>query len=182
MLIPFRAYDGGVATSLNDLVGANLATHPVYVVGQQVEKKFGAPFSRVHYGLVDRLERKGSVPDPYAVTRAECVALRAASLPGEELPGDELGGGDREELRRGGAQRGLRDRGRRRGAGAGGREDVPRRRSCSTPTEAVAYKNLGLLLYQHGGDASEIVSLWTGTSSSIRRSQTSDGSGPRSHG
>ena len=81
--------------SLNTLVAANLASRPVYSIGVQEEKRFGAPFAQVHAGLATRLEPKGSRPDPYALMRAGRRRVRTAPLPDARLPGDLVGGPDR---------------------------------------------------------------------------------------
>src|SRR5262249_52040396 len=41
VLIPFTSYDGGVHTSLNTLISANLPNRPVFSIGTQTEKAYG---------------------------------------------------------------------------------------------------------------------------------------------
>ncbi len=127
--------------------------------GSRRRRSSELPSRGVHYGLVDRLARKGTVPDPYAVTRANASLFEQLRYPTKRYPATSwesviardygeaalsvafaLAGGDAAKVPEA--------------------EKMYRTAILLAPTEAVAYKNLGLLLYQHGGDASEIASLW----------------------
>src|SRR5262249_28032569 len=72
VVIPFVKYDGGVATSLNDLVSANLAKRPVYMVGDADDKKFGRPFAVQYIGLPREYFPKSTAP-----ASADQLAARA---------------------------------------------------------------------------------------------------------
>src|SRR5262249_21553189 len=69
LVIPFRAYDGGQAVSLNRLVAASLPKRPVYYIGGKPEAQCGRPFFQLHEGLVWRLVPKGTATDRYAAIR-----------------------------------------------------------------------------------------------------------------
>ncbi len=114
----------------------------MYVAGQQVEKRFGAPFSRVHYGLADRLERKGSVPDPYAVMRANASLFEQLRYPAKSYPATSW----ESVIARDYGEAALSVAFALAGGGAARvpeAEKMYRKAILLAPTEAVAYKNLG---------------------------------------
>ena len=159
VLIPFTAYDGGATTSLNALVSANLASHPVYVVGVQQEKKFGAPFTRLEYGLVDQLVRKATASDTWALLRRNPTELERLRYPTRVYPKDTWDSVIAGDYGDAAAEVGFAlDDGTP--ANLADAERMYRTSIRLAPDGASAYKNLGLILYRHGGDHAEIAALW----------------------
>ncbi len=162
LAVPWPSYDGGVHTSLNTLVRANLPLHPVYVIGAQEEKDFGRPFESVDAGLARQLVAKGSEPNTYSLLLADPARYAALRYPTHRYPSSTWEGAAIEPTY-GEAAFAL--------AYAlslyGTRAQVPlvermyRIAIRLEPTSAQAYKNLGLMLHAHGGSPLEIVSLWT---------------------
>jgi 4-amino-4-deoxy-L-arabinose transferase-like glycosyltransferase len=160
VLIPFTAFDGGVKTSLNTLVSANLPTRPVFYVGQQEEKKFGAPFSKLDEGLVTRLVAKGSAPDQYAAIKGDPALYKSLHFPTHAYPKSSWESTIAADY--GSAAFDIAyalDDGQSGDVPAA--EQMYRVALLNYPQQPSSYKNLGLLLYEHGGDPKEVVSLWT---------------------
>ena len=84
--IPFTSYDGGVHTSLNALVSANLALRPVYYVGSQPEKGFATPFDQVIEGLSHRLAPKGTTPGMYSLMQTDAPRFASLHFPTRSYP------------------------------------------------------------------------------------------------
>jgi len=161
ILIPFTAYDGGVHTSLNEMVAANLPNRPVYTVGGQDEKNFGKPFSKLDLGLVDEWVRKGSVSNPYEAIQADPQRFTSLHFPtGTYAP-------DSWERVAFGQDYGAAAFTIAFALDSAGRSDPQLEEKMYrvaielNPEQAAAYKNLGLLLYDRGGDPEEVISLWT---------------------
>jgi 4-amino-4-deoxy-L-arabinose transferase-like glycosyltransferase len=160
LVIPFRSYDGGGDTSLNDLVRANLHRRPVYYVGAQEEKDFGKPFDSLIAGLATQLVSKGSAPDREARLLRDPGLVENLHFPLGSYPDTSWEAAIAEDysapafdlayaLQRSGGT-----------AGARAAERLFRIVIRLDPTQAAAYKNLGLLLHDNGGDPKEIVAVW----------------------
>ncbi len=81
LTVPWGAYDGGVHTSLNTLVAANLHRRAVYVTGAQEETDFGKPFELVDAGLARQLVAKGSEPNAYSLLLADPGRYASLNFP-----------------------------------------------------------------------------------------------------
>jgi hypothetical protein len=158
--IPFAFYDGGVSTSLNDLVRANIAKRPIFYVGAQEEKRFGKPFDTLNEGLTHRLVPRLAAPDPNAYLARNADRYARMHFPARRYPAESwetviagdyayaaLDLGYAIQLDGGGANVPLAER-------------MYRTAIRLLPTLDVAYKDLGLLLHDNGGDPKEIVSVW----------------------
>jgi hypothetical protein len=86
LAVPWSSYDGGLHTSLNTLVSANLQLHPVYVIGAQEEKDFGQPFESVDAGLARQLVPKGSAPNAYSLLLADPMRYASLRYPTRRYP------------------------------------------------------------------------------------------------
>jgi hypothetical protein len=158
--IPFEYYDGGAGTSLNDVVRANLPKRPVFYVGAQEEKRFGKPFDTVNAGLTHQLLYQGSAPDPNAYLVREAARYARLHYPTRRYPAEswETVIGDSYAYAALDLGYALQV--------DGGARDVPlaermfRTATRLLPTLDVAYKDLGLVLHDNGGDPKEIVSAW----------------------
>lgn len=161
VLIPFNSYDGGVHTSLNALISANLPKRPVFSIGTESEPAFGKPFSEASLGLVTRLLRKGAVSSRYAAIRAEPGRFASLHYPAKLYPASTWEGGAIEPAYGNAAF----DVGY--ALDAAGHEDpalierMYRTAIRLAPRFSSPYENLGLLLYERRGDPTEIISLWT---------------------
>jgi tetratricopeptide (TPR) repeat protein len=161
LLIPFPSYDGGIHTSLNGLVRANLTQRPVFFVGPQEERKFGKPFDEEKYGLATQLVPKGSAPDAYELMSAKSAEFATLHYPSTLAPSSTWEGAaiDNDygfaafylayalELDQPGKQIALD-------------EAVFRKAIQLAPDLAAAYKDYGLVLHDQGGDPKTIISLW----------------------
>ena len=160
LLIPFTSFDGRATTSLNTFVSANLASHPVYVVGVQQEKKFGAPFhpARV-WPRRDQLVRKATASDTWALLRRNPTELERLRYPTRVYPKDTWDSVIAGDYGDAAAEVGFAlDDGTP--ANLADAERMYRTSIRLAPDGASAYKNLGLILYRHGGDHAEIAALW----------------------
>jgi hypothetical protein len=161
VLIPFGSYDGGVHTLLNTLISANLPHRPVFSIGAQSEKGFGKPFSQVALGLVTRMLRKGAASNRYAAIQADPGRFANLHYPAKLYPASSWEGGAIEPAYANAAfEAGY-------ALDAASHEDpalserMYRTAIGLSPTFSHPYENLGLLLYDRGGDPKEIISLWT---------------------
>jgi tetratricopeptide (TPR) repeat protein len=158
LLIPFTAYDGGTHTSLNTFVADNLAQRPVYFVGPQVEKKFGKPFDQLYDGLATELVAKGSAPDPTALMVKDEARFAALRYPTRTYPSDTWEATIASDYGYAAFDLGYSlDTG---GSNYAQAEKWYRTAIRLGPSIAAAYKNLGLLLHDHGGDPKEVIALW----------------------
>jgi len=161
ILIPFTSYDGGIHTSLNDLIRANLENRPVYTVGSEVEKNFGKPFSKLELGLVVQAVQKGSVPTEYAAVQADPQPYVRLHWPTGHYATDSWEKGAIAQ------DYGLAAFNVAYALDVAGRKDpalierLYRLAIQLYPAQDAAYKNLGLFLYDRGGDPKEIIKLWT---------------------
>jgi hypothetical protein len=159
LLIPFQSYDGGKTVSLNKLVAANLPARPVYYVGGKPEKRFGAPYLQLREGLVWRLVPKGSAPDPYAAIRDDPRPYERLHYPTHSYPASSWESAIVSAYGQAAFDVGFAlDDGSATTLAAA--ERLYRRAIRLDPQQTSAYKDLGLLLYHHGGDPTEIVTLW----------------------
>jgi hypothetical protein len=159
LLIPFSSYDGGVNTSLNDLVSANLAQRPVYAI-DVAAPKFGKPFDLVYEGLVDRLVPKGQSPDPYQDLAAHPALVTGLHFPSTSFPSSSW---ESEIASDYGFAAFTLGYALEQDGGAGTvalSERMYRTAIRLQPTLAAAYQDLGIVLNANGGDKSEIVALW----------------------
>jgi 4-amino-4-deoxy-L-arabinose transferase-like glycosyltransferase len=161
VVIPFAAYDGGARTSLNTLVAANLPEHPVYAVGPEEERGFGKPFDQVYAGLADRLLPQGSAPDPFSLLAGDPARFERLHYPSRRYPASSWEGGPIGRAYATAAFELAYVLDNRTQAGVAPSERMYRTAIRLDPTLAGPYKNLGILLYRHGGDRNEIMSLWT---------------------
>jgi Protein of unknown function (DUF2723) len=160
LTIPFVRYDGVYGPSLNTLVAANLASRPVYSIGAQEEKRFGAPFAQVHAGLATRLEPKGSASDPYALMRMNAAPFERLHYPTREYPATSW------ENRIGQVYAAAAlDLAYALDNGHTGNvalvDQLYRTAIRLSPGLTTAYRNLGLSLYRHGGDPADVVAVWS---------------------
>ena len=86
VLIPFTAYDGGVHTSLNKLISANLPTRPVYEIGGSDEKNFAKPFDQVDAGLATRLLPKDSSGGKFSLAVSDPSLWKKLHFPAKTYP------------------------------------------------------------------------------------------------
>jgi 4-amino-4-deoxy-L-arabinose transferase-like glycosyltransferase len=161
ILIPFTHYDGGVHTSLNALIQTNLENRPVYTVGSQTEKNFGKPFSNLELGLVMQWVRKGSVATEYAAFQADPQRYTRLHWPTGHYAADSWEKGAIAQ------DYGLAAFNLAYALDVAGRKDpalierLYRLAIQLYPAQDAAYKNLGLFLYDRGGDPEEVIKLWT---------------------
>jgi hypothetical protein len=160
VVIPFAAYDGGVTTSLNDLIRANLAKRPVYYVGVQDEKGFAKPFDQLREGLVRRLLPKGAAPNQYALllrepNRLERLHWPLGSYPAKSWEAAIAGNYGYAAFDVGFALQRSGDK-----AAVKRIEEMYRLAIRLNPTLPPAYKDLGLVLRENGGDPQEVAALW----------------------
>ena len=162
LAVPWSSYDGGVHTSLNTLVSANLPLHRVYVIGVQEEQDFGQPFESLDTGLARQLVAKGSEPNTYSLLLADPSRYASLRYPTRRYPSSTWEGfaiepaygetafalGYALDAYGTPAQVSLAER-------------MYGIAILLEPNSAQAYKNLGLLLHAHGGDPGKIVSLLT---------------------
>jgi 4-amino-4-deoxy-L-arabinose transferase-like glycosyltransferase len=162
ILIPFASYDGGVHTSLNTLISANLPNRPVFSIGSQTEKAFGKPFAQQTFGLMIQMLPKGAgSSNKYAAIQADPTRFANLHYPAKTYPASTWEGGAIEP-----------DYGNA-AFDVGYGLDVENRTDPDLiehmyrtairlfPTSSSPYKNLGLFLYDRGGDPKEVISLWT---------------------
>jgi hypothetical protein len=161
VLIPFTAYDGGIHTSMNNLVSANLPNRPVFTVGDQAEKKFGKPFDQMDFGLVIQRLAKGAAPNKYAAIQADPTRLENLHYPtGHYDPESWEAGAIAPDYANAAFAVAF-------ALDSNSRQDpqlierMYRLAIKLNPSESSAYKNLGLILYETGGDPKEIISLWS---------------------
>jgi tetratricopeptide (TPR) repeat protein len=158
--IPFASYDGGAQTSLADLVQANLRNRPVYAVGVMEEKDFAAGLDEVPTGFARRLVPRGQGGGEAAVIR-ERPLITSLQFPDREYPSTSWESVIAAHY--GTVAFDLAFALHKRGRGV----DVPlatrmyRTATRLSPGNASAYKNLGLILRDNGGDREEIVAAWS---------------------
>ena len=161
LVIPFESYDGGRTMSLNELVRANLGRRPVYYIGVPEEKQFGAPFDKVRVGLTRQLLTKGTAPKSEADLVRAAEGFEQLHVPRRSYPsksweaaiGVDYGSVafDLAYALQTAASRSNVEL----------QEQLYRDAIRLVPNLASAYKNLGLVLQQNGGDAKEIVAVWS---------------------
>ncbi len=159
IVIPFESYDGGGNTSLADVVEANLRQRPVYYVGIMEEKDWTSGFDELRAGFARQLVADGTAPDAYALLRLHARRFASLHYPQRSFPSRSweavvarsYGGVAFDlgfALQAGGkANRALAER-------------MYRTAIRLAPDLAAAYKNLGLVLRDSGGDSAEILTLW----------------------
>jgi hypothetical protein len=158
IVIPFEFYDGGRTTELAQLVQANLAQRPVYYVGIMEEKNFASGFDDVHAGFAHQLRPKGKAPDPYSLLRSRAVRFASLHYPKRSYPSTSW-----EEVIAQSYGGVAFDVGYALQTGGGNvqlAEKMFRTAISLKPDLPAAYKNLGLLLNENGGDPKEIIALW----------------------
>ena len=158
--IPFAAYDGGAHTSLNTMVQANIGERPVYAVGVQEEAAFGKPFDQVPEGLSRRLLPEGSAPDAFAYLARHPDLVERLHFPPKLYPASTWEATIGQSYAQAAFDLGyaLETDGKR--ADASTAEHAYRTAIALDPTLAQAYKDLGVLLHDNGGDPAEIVAVW----------------------
>ena len=160
LAVPWSSYDGGVRTSLNTLVSANLRLHRVYVIGAQEESGFGRPFESVDAGLARQLVVKGSERDAYSLLLADPRRYASLRYPTRRYASSTWEGFAIEPTY---AETAFALGYALDAYGTPAQVQLAERMYRITillePSSAQAYKNLGLLLHAHGGDRGEIVSL-----------------------
>jgi hypothetical protein len=158
--IPFPVYDDGATAHLADLVAANIGQRPVYYIGLMKEEGWTAGYDEVRAGLTRRLLPKGTGGDPNAALRADLRRYLALRFPEKRHPDtswewlmDKAYGAAAFDVAF--AQQGE-------GTAAEDRlaEELYRTSLRLDPDRAVTYKNLGLLLFDRGGDLTEVANLW----------------------
>lgn len=158
VVIPFESYDGGRTTELAQLIEANIAQRPVYYVGIMEEKHFTSGFDDVRAGFARRLVRKGTAPDAYALLRNRADRFASLHYPQRSYPktsweaviARSYGGVAFDvgyALQTGGGNVPLA-------------EKMLRTAIRLVPDLSSAYKDLGLLLHENGGDPQEVIALW----------------------
>jgi hypothetical protein len=160
LAIPFTAYDGGFRTSLNDLVRANLARRPVYLVGVPDEKGFGKPFDQLREGLVRQLLPKGAATNQYALILRHPNLVDHLHWPLGSYPAKSWEAAIGSDYSNAAFDVGY---GLQRFGGPSSIERVEKMYRLAirlNATLAPAYKDLGLVLHQNGGDPKEVVALW----------------------
>ena len=159
LLIPFTAYDGGVHTSLNSFVRANLGRRPVYFVGTQVEKRFGKPFDQLDAGLATELVPKGTAPDSSALMLKDAATFEALHYPARSYPSTSWEATIASDYGYAAFELAF-------ALDSASPADVPAAAHWYQtaidldPTLSAAYKNLGLLLHDNGGNPNEVIALW----------------------
>jgi hypothetical protein len=162
VLIPFAYYDGGEHTSLNTLISANLPNRPVFSIGSETEKAFGKPFAQQTVGLVTQMLRKGAgSSNKYAAIQADPTRFANLHYPAKTYPGDTWEGGVIEPAYGSAAFTVGYALDTKNTAYANLVESMYRTAIRLSPSFASPYKNLGLVLYDRGGDPKEVIALWT---------------------
>lgn len=157
--IPFNAYDEGATNSLADLVRVNIDQRPVFYSGKMNETHWTDGFDEEYLGLVHRLVPKGTASDPYAALRASYRQVQL-QFPDRTYPTTTW-----ENLIGLAYSNAAFDVGfALQGEGPPEFDQVAEQMYRTAirldPERAVAYKNLGLLLADRGGDPKEIIALW----------------------
>jgi hypothetical protein len=162
ILIPFSYYDGGIRTSLNTLISANLPHRPVFSIGNETEKAFGKPFAQQTAGLTTQMLPKGAgSSNRYAAIQADPARFASLHYPTKVYPASTWEGGSIEPAYGNAAFEVGYALDVKSPAHPDLVESMYRTAIRLDPASAAPYKNLGLFLYKHGGDPKEIVSLWT---------------------
>src|SRR5262249_48910691 len=125
----------------------------------QQDKKFGAPFTKIKYGLVDRLVKKGTAPDNWAAIRSNPGEFEQLRYPTRTYPATSWEWVIGNDYGTAAFEVGFAlDDGNP--ANLAQAEKMYRTAIRLAPKSSSAYKNLGLILYKHGGDPAEISRLW----------------------
>ena len=159
VVIPFASYDGGVHTSLNDLVRANIGRRPVYVVGSQEETRFGRPFDALRAGLVRHLVPKGRAPNAYALLLG-ARSLGRLHWPAATYPVRSWEAAIADDYALAASDAGYAQQRFGGASGVARAERMYRMAIRLDPSLASPYKNLGLLLHDNGGNPKEVARLW----------------------
>jgi len=161
IVIPFDSYDGGVNTKLGQVVEANIGQRPVYRVGDMEEKEFASGFDQIPAGVTYRLLRKGTTPDRNALLRKQARRFSELHAPATSYPGTSW-------------ERVIaRDYGdiafniafalQKSGDPADTSPTADLYRTAIRLGGSLlpaAYKNLGVLLNETGGDRVELIRVW----------------------
>jgi len=158
--VPFARYDGGIRTSLGDLIDNVRDVRPVFVVGD-LEEDLALLFDLVDEGLVDRVLPDGEEPDRLAVLRADPAIFDRLHPPDLTYPETtweaaiaanyaDVAFETAVALQKLGPQPNAADV-----------ERLYRAAIRISPTLASAYKNLGLVLQTNGAPAAEVIAAWT---------------------
>jgi hypothetical protein len=161
LLIPFTAFDGGIHTSLNTFVSDNIGQRPVYYVGSQVEKSFGKPFDQVIEGLSKQLLPKGTAPDVYSALARNASGYANLHYPIHEYPRSSWEGS---YIAKNYAYTAFYVAYAIQTEGSADQVPLAERMYRTAirlyPGLTQAYKDLGVILNDHGGDPKEIISVW----------------------
>jgi Protein of unknown function (DUF2723) len=162
VLIPFTSYDGGVHTSLNTLISANLPNRPVFSIGSESQTAFGKPFAQQSVGLTTQMLPKGAgSPNRYAAIQADPTRFANLHYPTEGYPGSTWEGAAIEPAYGNAAFNVAYALDVEGSANPDLVEQMYRTAIRLDPTSSLPYKNLGLFLYDWGGNPNEVIRLWT---------------------
>jgi tetratricopeptide (TPR) repeat protein len=158
--IPFASYDEGKTASLAQVAAANISTHPVYYVGEMVETTWTQGYDELRAGLVRELMPKGSAPDAYALLAADPTALAALHFPPRSYPPSTWESAISEDYASAAFDLAYALQSKKVPGGYTQAASMYRTAIRLAPDRAQAYKNLGVLLSDNGGDPKEIVAVW----------------------
>jgi tetratricopeptide (TPR) repeat protein len=158
LVVPFDVYTQGRRNSLRDLVDANLAVRPIYIIGNPPnEPNFRAAYDVLRSGLSDRLMPKGTAPDPYALLRENLDRFTEFNPPTKVYPTISWESGIAQEYVRLILDVGHLLYNARRLDEA---ETLYRLLIEVSPTTPLTYKNLGVVLLERDGPSLEVAELW----------------------
>jgi hypothetical protein len=154
VVVPPGQYDPGSGADKGRLVAANIDHSPVYYVGA-IDDTLPAGYDAVRVGFARKMVPKGQAPDPFAYAAAHLPELEAFKFPTRTYPdwtweawesdfystvafdiANALEGTDTTQA-----------------------ESWYRRAISLGPVYSGPYKNLAILLENHGGDHAEVVAL-----------------------
>ena len=157
--VPFARYDGGIRTSLVDLVDAVIDTRPVFLVGT-LEEDVTDRLDLLDGGLVERVLPNGEAPDPLEALREDPSLWFRLHPPDRQYPETTWEAAIAANYADVASRIGVALQQLGPQSNADDVELMYRAAIEVSPTLASAWKNLGLLLQTNGGSAAEIIPVW----------------------
>ena len=159
VFVPFARYDGGIRTSLVDLIDSVRDARPVFLVGA-LEEDITDRLDLLDLGLVEQILPNGDIPDPLVSLREDPGIFLRLHPPDRTYPETTWEAAIAANyadvaFRIGVALQQLGPQ-----PNADDVEAMYRAAVRISPTLASAWKNLGLLLQTNSAPASEIVAAW----------------------
>jgi hypothetical protein len=157
--IPFTSYDGGIRTSLGDLIRSNIEHHPVYAAGN-FQEKLSQYYDEVYWGLTRRFVEKGKGTDAYALMKAQNDLFVSLHYPQIAYPPKYWECAIAEQYGQTAFVIAFTMQKPEAQLNADLVEKMYRIAILNYPANPSSYKNLGILLWKNGGSSSEIIQLW----------------------